>query len=942
MKIAKLPNNEAERIAALERYGILDTPTDIVLDGIAQAAADLCQTPTALISLVDPTRQWFKSCIGTHHKESPRDVAFCAHAIIEPSELMEVADASLDERFFDNPLVTDDPKIRFYAGKPLVTKDNYALGTLCVIDYKPRELSEAQKVGLSNLAQLVMDLLDERQDSKIAAIEAAVEKATRHGVLISDPNQPDNPIIYANAAIVEMTGYSEAELLGKNCRLLQGPDTDAVTVAELRKAIDAKRPFNAILKNYRKDGSVFWNDLTVSPVSDRNGDVVSMVAVQYDVTDRILAKERGTALDVTAAQRNTAQASKNRLAQIVEDSVSEIFVADADTFGILNANRAARENLGYSEAESQALMPWDFVVGMTSENILEMTEPLRNGAIDSMVFETEHRRKDGTLYPVKARLQYMASQTPPVFTSIVQDISERKRQDEIIKLRERAIEALDVGVSITDVTKDHNPLVYVNQALCRLTGYRPEDLLGQGVRLLQKDDPQSDVHQKILDAQKREESIQVLLKNTRKDGTHFMGELSLSPVHNEMGELTHYIGINQDVTARLDTEARLHQAKKLDAIGQLSGGIAHDFNNMLGVIRGNLELVSLNVTDKEDLEHLEEAGSAVQMSARLTRRLLSFAMQSPLEPQVVNVNKQVMGAIELLRSTIGETISLKCNLFKELWAIRVDPSEIESTVINLVINARDAMPDGGEIIVETNNYRAVDNALGLSPGEYIELSVEDNGAGMSDEVKARIFEPFFTTKDQSRGTGLGLSSIHGFVRQSGGDIHVVSVPGERTKFSLYLPRYQEDVTSSSSQSFNEPALTKRVQAKSNGTTANILIVEDNDLLRNVTVKRLRVLGFSVAQANSGAKAVQYLEQNHDVDLIFSDIVMDGGMSGYDVASWVQKNRPDCAVLLTSGYRHNLEHEHDNGELSQIPVLQKPNSLEGLSQAINAVLDIKVS
>ena len=947
MKKTKIPDNELDRVIALERYGMLDTPTDIVLDGIAQAAADLCQTPTALISLVDPTRQWVKSCVGMDVKETPRDLAFCSHAILEPTELMVVRDASVDERFCNNPLVNDDPKIRFYAGKPLVTKDNFALGTLCVIDYRPRELSDAQKNGLSRLAQVVMDLLDERQGFRIGAIDNFVSKYTRHGLLITDPNQSDNPIIYANETFVEMTGYSESELIGKNCRLLQGPDSDADTVAKISRAIAAQQTCTVVLKNYRKDGSMFWNELTVSAVKDRSYDTVSMVGVQYDVTDRQLAKERSTELDTTAAQRNKAEDTRNRLAQIVEDSVSEIYVSDADTYKILNANRTARENLGYSVAESQALMPWDFVVGMTPENVLELIEPLRTGAVESIVFETAHRRKDGSIYPVESHVQYMASQNPPVYTSIVQDITERQRQQEKIKLRERAIESLDIGVSITDVSKDDHPLVYVNQTLCKMTGYTPDELLGQGVRILQQEDKRTEAQRKIFEAVSNEEPVQVLIKNTRKDGSHFMGELSLSPVHNEMGKLTHYIGINQDVTVKLDTEARLQQAKKLDAIGQLSGGIAHDFNNMLGVIRGNLELLSLNATSDADLEHFEEALRAVKMSARLTSRLLSFARQSPLEPQLINVNKQVMDVVALLHSSIGETVSLSCDLLQELWCIRVDPSEIENTVVNLVINARDAMPDGGEIILKTDNFNAVDDTFGLRPGEYIKLSVSDNGVGMSDEVKARVFEPFFTTKDHARGTGLGLASIHGFVKQSGGQVSVDSELGQRTTINIYLPRFVEaaSLTNTSDQATQfKSTQTKPTQTKPKAVKpiAHILVAEDNDLLRSVTIKRLRVLGFSTAEVNSGAAAVQYLENSTDVDLVFSDIVMAGGMSGYDLASWVQKNMPACPVLLTSGYSHDMADNDINASTAKIPVLQKPASLEILDQAISALLQIETS
>jgi len=286
MKTAPPSTDEAARLDALTRYGILDTPSDTVLDGITQVAADLCETPIALVSLVDSDRQWFKSSTGMPAKETSRDMAFCTHAMQFPDALLEVEDASLDERFHDNPLVTGDPHIRFYAGKPLVTPDGFALGTLCVIDTKPRQLTQSQRSGLMRLSNVVTDLFNERYHSRLSAIDHVVEQSIQHGVLITDPAQPDNPITYANKALERMTGYSSEEILGQNCRFLQGKDTDQESLAQLKQAIDENRSITVTLKNYRKDGSAFWNEFTLSPVQDSAGRTVNFVGVQQDVSHR--------------------------------------------------------------------------------------------------------------------------------------------------------------------------------------------------------------------------------------------------------------------------------------------------------------------------------------------------------------------------------------------------------------------------------------------------------------------------------------------------------------------------------------------------------------------------------------------------------------------------------------------------------------------------------
>jgi len=631
-------------------------------------------------------------------------------------------------------------------------------------------------------------------------------------------------------------------------------------------------------------------------------------------------------------QKEQAQANSNRLAQIIEESVNEIFVADASTYQITSTNRAARDNLGYSREETQNLKPWDFVVGLTKDGMEELIAPLQEGVLDALEFETIQKRKDGTKYPVATNLQYMSTQNPPVYVAIAQDITERTRQEESIRLRNDAIDAVDVGVSITDAREENYPLVYVNQTLCAMTGYTAEELIGQGVRILQKDDQNQPEHQKIQIAQAKGDPVTVLFKSTRKDGSTYMDELSLSPIYSAEKELTHYIGINRDVTAKLETEARLYRSEKIDAIGQLSGGIAHDFNNLLNVIIGNLEFLAADITDKEHRDYINEADNAAQMGARLTRRLLAFAKQGQLEPTVLNANEHVLTALELLRSTIGENISLSSNLSSDAWSICADPSEIENTVVNLAINARDAMPNGGKITISTKNASIseddIEDDFGIAPGDYVQLSVSDTGCGMTNEIKEKIFEPFFTTKDQGKGTGLGLASIYGFARQSGGHVHVYSEVDHGTVINVYLPRHNDSPTRS-----RKDKTPSKITGQPN---AKILVVDDNEMVLNVTVRRLRTLNYNVVQASSGPEAIELLKEV-TVDLILTDIVMEGGMSGFDVAQWAQKNLPQCKILLTSGFNEQMT-EGTGVNTENLQVLQKPYNRDELQQALNQALE----
>ncbi len=628
-------------------------------------------------------------------------------------------------------------------------------------------------------------------------------------------------------------------------------------------------------------------------------------------------------------EREQAQAGVLRLAQIVENSVNEIYVADGDSYQIIDINRIARENLGYSDEEAQSLYPWDFVQDMTRDNIEKMITPLRDGNIEVETFKTDHVRKNGSTYPVLTRLQYLSHLTPPVYCAIVQDITKSQQQQAALELRDRAIEEVDAGVLITDALQDDNPIVYVNPAIEKMSGYSAEELIGRNPRLLRGEDHDQPEVERIRKALIAQEPVQVLLRNYRKDSSQFMDEVSISPVRDADGTVTHFIGIQRDVTERLAKDARLLQSEKIDAIGQLSGGVAHDFNNLLTVISGYLELLREDLDDPELRGFADEAHSAAQMGTRLTRRLLAFARKGTLEPTVLNINDQILSAMELIQTTIGKTITLSSNLSQKLWTTRADPSEVENTVINLAINARDAMPDGGQIQFETTNIQldGSDQAdfPDLPEGDYIRLTVSDNGSGMPDKVKARIFEPFYTTKPEGKGTGLGLASIYGFAKQSGGVIDVKSEVGVGTTFSVYLPRCEKAADSPSGSVRHSGAI-------DNKSKRRVLVVEDNELVRRLAINLLNKLGFDPLSAIDGASAVRILETEKGIDVVLSDVVMEGGMSGYDVAQWVQNNRPNCSVVLTSGFADELVKDTEiNPE--RIHFLSKPYSQEELSEVI---------
>jgi CheY-like chemotaxis protein len=371
-------------------------------------------------------------------------------------------------------------------------------------------------------------------------------------------------------------------------------------------------------------------------------------------------------------------------------------------------------------------------------------------------------------------------------------------------------------------------------------------------------------------------------------------------------------------------------------LGQLTGGVAHDFNNLLQIVTGNLEILRRNLP--EDQARLrrsaDNAMRGAERAAILTQRLLAFARRQPLEPKPLNLNKLVGGMSELLHRTIGETVEVETVLASGLWTVEADPNQLENAIINLAVNARDAMPDGGKLTIETSNTH-LDHAYGaqntgVPPGQYVVVCVSDTGTGMPAETLDRVFEPFFTTKDIGRGTGLGLSMVYGFVKQSGGHVKLYSEPGEGTTVKLYLPRLAGQAAED-----REEAQPLAPEGTSEET---ILVCEDDDDVRAYSVEVLRELGYRVLEAHDGPSALRLLErQEGRVDLLFTDVVLPSGIMGDHLAEQARALRPDLKVLFTTGYARNAIVHH--GRLDPgVELITKPFSYADLAARIRDLLD----
>jgi PAS domain S-box-containing protein len=500
---------------------------------------------------------------------------------------------------------------------------------------------------------------------------------------------------------------------------------------------------------------------------------------------------------------------------------------------------------------------------------------------------------------------------------------------------------LESAVTAIITIDDRGLIENVNPATERLFGYSAAEVIGQNVKILMPE-PYRTEHDRYIDSYLKSGTRKIIgigreVTGQRKDGTTFPLHLAVSEFNAEGRR--YFTGMISDLSDREHAEAalreserRLAQAQKMEAVGQLTGGIAHDFNNLLLVIAGNLELLERHLDTEDSKALLREAQDAAALGSKLTDQLLTFARRKHMDAQVVQINDLVVGITDMLRRTLGEHITLSTSLARDVWSIRADPGQIQSALVNMAVNARDAMAKGGKLVVETRNV-ILDSDQGdfpseLGPGGYVQLSISDTGSGMPPEVRDRVFEPFFTTKDKGRGTGLGLAMVYGFVKQSGGHVTIYSEVGHGSTFNLYFPCAEATSTAPTAETSGE-----QVGAPARET---ILVVEDDERVRKLTVTRLRLAGYQAIEASDGAKAVSILSGSDPIDLVFTDLVMPGGLSGRDVATRALELRPGIKVLLTSGYAEELVHGEDL-QRERLKVLRKPYRQADLVAALQEAL-----
>ena len=627
------------------------------------------------------------------------------------------------------------------------------------------------------------------------------------------------------------------------------------------------------------------------------------------------------------------QASEKKYRELVENANSIIMRIDTSA-NITFFNEYARVFFGYGD-EILGRSAVGTIVPETESTGRDMRDMIRD------ILENPERYTDHINENMRRNGErvWIAWNNKPVYDGdgrlveilcIGNDVTQRRLVEAERERLASAIAQVDDSVVITD---REGKITYVNPAFERLTGDSREKVIGQIPRLLRKDEWDPDFYSDLWKALSIGKTWKGRIVNRKSNGDPYTADSTISPIRNAEGNIINYIAVQRDITELLNLETQLLRAQKMEAVGRLAGGVAHDFNNMLHIILGYSELIMADLDPADPIyKRLKAILHTARSSAELTRQLLTFSRKQIIAPHMIHLNDQVKQIEPLLRRTIGEDVALNFRLSPDLWTVDLDPSQVDQVVVNLAVNARDAMPDGGMLTIETENIRLDEaycqNHIGCNPGEYVMLTVSDNGCGMDEETQASIFEPFFTTKEEGKGTGIGLATVYGIVRQNNGNILVYSEPGHGTTFRIYFLRHRgsakahpEDARSTAPVSGNE----------------TIVLVEDQTLVREMTQTMLEQLGYNVLSACDPGDAVLLCETHREeIQLLLTDVIMPV-MNGKELSQNIRKLRPNIKILYMSGYTASSIAHHGVLEPG-VNYIQKPFSLEELSTKVRIALE----
>jgi PAS domain S-box-containing protein len=752
------------------------------------------------------------------------------------------------------------------------------------------------------------------------ALQLLIESAADYAIYMLDL---DGRVVTWNRGAERLKGYSLAEIAGQSFeRFFTLEDRRKGTPQRLLETARKDGRVQSEGWRLRKDGSRFWALATLHAVRDETGTLIGFAKITRDMT-----AEREAQIAVAESEQRF---------RLLVDGVLDYAIYMVDVDGtITNWNKGAERIKGY---RSDEIIGRHFGMFYPAEDrqagapAHALATALAEGRYES---EGWRVRKDGSRFWASAVIDPVQDDNGRHigFATITRDITERRAAEEALAESERQFRLLISGVvDYALYMLDPNGIVTSwNVGAEHIKGYKAEDVLGQHFSRFYTDaDRAAGAPMRALQTAAETGRYEAEGWRVRKDGSLLWASVVLDAIRDEDGRLVGYAKITRDITEKRNAQLELQrahdqlaQAQKMEALGQLTGGVAHDFNNLLMVVSGQAQLLRHKlVDDAKALRALDAIETSARRGEDLTRHLLSFARRQRLQPVSVSLNERIRGLQELLSASLPAGVQLILDLPKKLWPIEADLSELELALLNLTVNARDAMPGGGVLTIAAENVTLTSKQGPTDlDGEFVALSVGDTGVGIPADILPRVFDPFFTTKDVSKGTGLGLSQVYGFAQQAGGRVTVSSELGRGATFTVYLPKARSAPKTAAEEAHVETA-----------TGASVLLVEDNPEVAEVAAGMLEQLGHEVQVANNAQSAIRRLETGESFDLVFSDIVMAGEMDGVALARRLREDAPDLPVLLATGYSQAAERIGD-----EFSILRKPYNMKDLGQAVTAVL-----
>lgn len=757
-------------------------------------------------------------------------------------------------------------------------------------------------------SQVVMlDVTERKSVEETLLRQAIVLNQISEGVLVASA---DGEVTECNPSACRILGYERDDLIGKNAYQILTPEFEAAGLpAEIEAGILADQPWFGTVNIVRGDGNQCTVDGSVLPRRDATGAIVGRIGVVRDVTEQKKADEQ------------------LQLQATVIEQMGEAVLITNDTDIILDANRAAVNMFGNGQRDfvGSRLGQLINLGGPAAQGFSEMEESIFKIGVVSGEIRVGEGDDERQIEVSSTPLQSPADQSVGRIV-VCRDITERRASEIALRQSERKFRDLIEGSLQGVMIYDFKRILYVNRAATEIFGYSVDDMIGMDIDHVMLEEERGTVSE----SQLTPITGPTTLPARRSDGAQVWVEFIACDIEWE-GRAARQVTLF-DVTDRHDAQEALLQAQKMESLGQLTGGIAHDFNNLLGVVSGNLELLREQIDESDDKRGYIDTGlRSVRRGAELTQRLLAFARKQPLRPEYTDLNELIASLTKMLRRSLGERIEVETDLASDAWPTWLDQGQMENVLLNLALNARDAMPQGGKLGIKTENLalttELVDDRISIPPGNYLKLTVRDNGTGIAPDVLASVFDPFFTTKEVGSGSGLGLSMAHGFVNQSNGHIRIVSQVGKGTDVELYVPRTETPA----------PNIISRSSVSSpRGNNETVLVVEDDDDLRDLAVILLGRMGYKTLEAADGSSAVALLEKVDHIDLLFTDVVLPRGISGVDVARKAKERFSDIKVLFTSGYAQS---ESFVSELQKddVELIRKPYRTETLAKRLQAVL-----